>query len=512
MATRQPRDPKSLPLTPAEFEVLIALADGEKHGYAIIKEVARRTGGEVALGAGDAVRDPPALRGGGGHGRERRAPGGGPRRRAAALLPAHGRSAGAWRPPRRRAWRRRSPWRARRTSSASRGWREGPTGSAGCSGCCRSTSAPTTGARWRPSSASSTATRSRPAARAAPVAAGHRGRGAHGAARALRAAGAGRALRAARDGQAPGVHGRRALTLALGHRREHRGLQLVWAVLLRPLPYAEPERLVAVWNRWDGSPAPRCPTPSTSTTPSGPARSTIAAEASASVNIGGSGEPERVQAAFVTANLFDVLGAAPALGRGFRADEERRGNGRVAILSDALWRRRFGADPAVVGRTSPSTASRSRSWACCRAGFRPAHRVRAWPQRGGGRAAADARSRRAARSAAATTCRRSRAWRPAPTCAAARAEMDGLVADLRRSIPDEHDQGDFGIAVSPLREDLLGDRGRCSACWRRRRARAAAHLRERGRPAAGALRGPAPASWRCAPRWAPTASAWSASC
>jgi DNA-binding PadR family transcriptional regulator len=51
MATRDERDPEvHLPLTPAEFEVLIALADGEKHGYAILKEVTRRTRGEVALG------------------------------------------------------------------------------------------------------------------------------------------------------------------------------------------------------------------------------------------------------------------------------------------------------------------------------------------------------------------------------------------------------------------------------------------------------------------------------
>jgi DNA-binding PadR family transcriptional regulator len=53
MTTRRRRDPESLlPLTPGMFQVLIALADGEKHGYAIIKEVARRTGGEIALGAG----------------------------------------------------------------------------------------------------------------------------------------------------------------------------------------------------------------------------------------------------------------------------------------------------------------------------------------------------------------------------------------------------------------------------------------------------------------------------
>ena len=63
------------------------------------------------------------------------------------------------------------------------------------------------------------------------------------------------------------------------------------------------------------------------------------------------GEAERLPAVRVSWNYFDMLGVAPALGRSFTADEDRPDHWRVVLLSDALWRRRFGADPSVVGRS-----------------------------------------------------------------------------------------------------------------------------------------------------------------
>src|SRR5262249_3205540 len=68
------------------------------------------------------------------------------------------------------------------------------------------------------------------------------------------------------------------------------------------------------------------------------------------VTLTGIDEPESVQAGFVSANLFDVLGVYPALGRPFTPQEEIRRE-RVAILSDALWKRRFSASRDVIGRT-----------------------------------------------------------------------------------------------------------------------------------------------------------------
>src|SRR6185503_16681489 len=76
-----------------------------------------------------------------------------------------------------------------------------------------------------------------------------------------------------------------------------------------------------------------------------------AAVARAEQSLEGTGEPERVQSARVTASLFDVLGVRPFLGNTFTAVNEADGNDRVAMIGYGLWSRRFGRDPAIVGRT-----------------------------------------------------------------------------------------------------------------------------------------------------------------
>jgi len=78
----------------------------------------------------------------------------------------------------------------------------------------------------------------------------------------------------------------------------------------------------------------------------------LTAFAFAPASLTGDDKPERIWATMVTANYFDVLGVKPALGRGFRAGEDKFPSGApVAVISDRLWRRRFGADPAIVGQT-----------------------------------------------------------------------------------------------------------------------------------------------------------------
>jgi putative ABC transport system permease protein len=133
------------------------------------------------------------------------------------------------------------------------------------------------------------------------------------------------------------------LTLALGIGANTAIFSVVNAVLLRSLPYHDPERLVSVGR-----------------VPSGlflkwreQARSfeQIAGETEGGADLTGIGEPERLRTGIVSANLFATLGLAPALGRAFTPEEDRTGGTPVAILSDALWRRRFGSDPQVIGRT-----------------------------------------------------------------------------------------------------------------------------------------------------------------
>jgi len=77
----------------------------------------------------------------------------------------------------------------------------------------------------------------------------------------------------------------------------------------------------------------------------------FAAFYSGTISIADKGDPERLDGCFVTANLFDVLGVRPALGRDFAAADETAEAPRVALISDTLWKRRFGADPAILGRT-----------------------------------------------------------------------------------------------------------------------------------------------------------------
>ena len=67
--------------------------------------------------------------------------------------------------------------------------------------------------------------------------------------------------------------------------------------------------------------------------------------------VGADGEPDRVRQILVTANFFQVIGVPPALGRGFLTGEDQPGHEPVVVLSDALWKRRFGGDPAILGKS-----------------------------------------------------------------------------------------------------------------------------------------------------------------
>ena len=143
------------------------------------------------------------------------------------------------------------------------------------------------------------------------------------------------------------------LTLALGIGANMVIFSVVNAVLLRPLPYPEPERLIRLWesNPGRGWPEFSASAPNFEDWRKQQAVfEQLAAYEFNTFNLTGSGEPERVAGVNVTANLFQVLGVLPALGRNFLPEEEQAGRNRVAILSDGLWQRRFGADPALPGR------------------------------------------------------------------------------------------------------------------------------------------------------------------
>jgi len=143
----------------------------------------------------------------------------------------------------------------------------------------------------------------------------------------------------------PGFTAMGAGSLALGIAGATAIFSVVNSTLLRPLPYADPGRLVTV-SEGGAITAPLYERFSRE------ARSIeqAAIYVDTSLNLAGHGEPERVPAARVSASLFPLLGVQPRLGRTFTAAEDQPGAAPVVVIGDRLWKRRFGGDPHVLGR------------------------------------------------------------------------------------------------------------------------------------------------------------------
>src|SRR5579884_1191606 len=145
------------------------------------------------------------------------------------------------------------------------------------------------------------------------------------------------------------------LSLAVGIGVNTAIFSLVNGVLLRPLSFPEPQRLVAISvsapQFRNGQPLPVNLPQVLGWRAAGDAFAGIAAYRETAMTLAGDGDPELAGAAQVSANLFDVLGVPVRLGRSFQPAEDRFGQHRVAILTDSLWRRRFGGDPSIVGRS-----------------------------------------------------------------------------------------------------------------------------------------------------------------
>lgn len=144
----------------------------------------------------------------------------------------------------------------------------------------------------------------------------------------------------------PGFTAAAIVILSLGIGANVAMFSVLHSVVLRPLPYSEPDRLIQLW-----------PTQNFNITladmvevgmPSARAASGLSIW---SLTLTGEGEPEQLQAGYVETNHFDMLGVAPLLGRGFLPEERDPGRGDVVILSHGLWQRRFGGDPEIIGRT-----------------------------------------------------------------------------------------------------------------------------------------------------------------
>ena len=150
----------------------------------------------------------------------------------------------------------------------------------------------------------------------------------------------------------PGFSAVAIVTLALGIGANTAIFSVVNAVVLRPLPYADPDRLVTLWETIAGSDRRSvAPGNFVDWRSQNDAFQDMAATFYGNFNFTSDGEPERIDGATITSNLMSVLGASAQLGRTFQADDDEHQDRSVVLISDGLWKRRFGADRSVVGRT-----------------------------------------------------------------------------------------------------------------------------------------------------------------
>ena len=244
------------------------------------------------------------------------------------------------------------------------------------------------------------------------------------------------------------------LTLAIGIGANTAVFSVVNGVLLKPLPFAESDRLVAIWGRFDpesGFDFPRF----VLSIPEyldyrNQSRSyeEVAAWAPGSLTVGGEGvEPERVTGAAVTENLFRLLRVAPVFGRTFSAEEARPGGPPLIVLSHAYWQSRFGGARDIVGRTVPINGRTATVIGVMPQDFSyPDRTTRIWtmlridPANPGGRSSHSYRAIGRLASGA--------------SIESARNELQPLMASWKAAYPDIH-TGHY-LFIRPLLEDVSG--------------------------------------------------------
>jgi predicted permease len=245
------------------------------------------------------------------------------------------------------------------------------------------------------------------------------------------------------------------VTLAVGIGANTAIFSVVHAVLLRPLPYANPDSTVIVQNLLDGTRDYGFSNPEFLDARERLRSLEIGAFASGSVNITGRSEPERLQSAYVTAAVLPVLGVNPTLGRGFRLEEELPGRDSVLILTDDLWRRLFNGSFDALGQSLTLNGRPHTIIGVLPPGFVMPDEFRAIQ-----RSAillpltldpAAPRDQRGSHFLTAVG-----RYRDGYSAAQAQAELDALIGAFKRENPGEY-EAPYRAALSPIRTEIIGE-------------------------------------------------------
>lgn len=261
----------------------------------------------------------------------------------------------------------------------------------------------------------------------------------------------------------PGFSAAVLLTLMLGIGANSAIFSVVNAVLLRPLPFRNPERLVVAWTQFlivnlrenYFSPVEFRDVADSATVFEG----ISPYQEGVPVNLTGVGEPERLISARVSPDLFPLLGIHSAMGRVFTADEAKPGNDDAVLLSHDLWQRRFGGKPGLIGQTV-SLDGRARTV------------VGVLPPGVGFPKSAELWTPLAIDWAAAANSRGSRylqvvaRLKPGVSLQRAQAEMTSIAHRMQQAHPDSYpENAGWGVALVPLKKQLIGDVGKTLFVW-----------------------------------------------
>ena len=248
----------------------------------------------------------------------------------------------------------------------------------------------------------------------------------------------------------PGFTAVAVLTLALGIGANTAIFSFVNAILLRPLPYHDPDRLVMVFETRTTDGLSKEPVAASMLGEWRRQTSVfegLAARGGDSFNLSGRGPAEALTGTRVSANMFSLLGLRPELGRDFLPDEETFGKHHVVLLSHELWQRRFGGDPGIVGQTITLNAQPQTV-----IGVMPPQTI--FPEAGTEIWAPLAFDPDLLKQRHNHNFLVYARLKPGATLAQARAELGGISA---RMAADNAENKDWGAAVYPYREILVGD-------------------------------------------------------
>ena len=251
-------------------------------------------------------------------------------------------------------------------------------------------------------------------------------------------------------GKSPGFTAIVVLTLALGIGANTAIFSLVNAVLLAPLPYKQPDKLVMVWSTNVAKGYKIFPVSGGQYSEWKSENSVFESMAASSddlYTLTGAGEPQVVIGYQFSADYFRLLGTRPVLGRTFLDEEDRPGGPDVVVLSDAIWRRTFAADPAIVGKSITLTGKPFMVVGVMPPSFKYPSLVELWTPL--------ALPASFLTNYDDTPLRVMARLKPGVTLKQARAQMDSIEQRITR----EHPQTDSGnsVTVVSLREQIAGD-------------------------------------------------------